>query len=370
LFERFTPTVGHSENQDCLIEGFHGPQTVAWSIVEGNVHTQTRISTEGVLMVAANETLNTFTVRATLINDSTMYGDAVVTVFRAVRDGNGNVIVPRDTLAEQLEWLRISAASNERYIVSISADQTIAHWSGVLPFGRTGLSIILRGEGEPREVRLLSGGTLFTVPSGVTFVLDNNVTLVGSADNVDNLVVVYSGGTFIMNEGSRATDNLQYPWGRALGWGAGVRVNYGGLFILNGGTIHGNRTAHVMPEIANERQHGGGVSVGGRFYMLSGTISGNSAITYGGGVYIGGSGVFRMTGGVIYGNVAPAGLANTARDGAALSITSLSVNQQRGTFANKFDGFTAASLGAWTATGNFTIVVNSTIRLYNGQPVP
>jgi predicted outer membrane repeat protein len=51
--------------------------------------------------------------------------------------------------------------------------------------------------------------------------------------------------------------------------------------------------------------------------MNGGEISGNSASSQGGGVYV--DGTFRMSGGVIYGNTAtPTTLRNTAGSGAAL----------------------------------------------------
>jgi predicted outer membrane repeat protein len=83
---------------------------------------------------------------------------------------------------------------------------------------------------------------------------------------------------------------------------------------------------------------GGGVAVtgGGQFTMSNGTISGNTATDYGGGVNV--DGTFTKTGGIIYGsNAQEAGQANQARDdsrGHAVVIRgNYSYNKKRNTTA-------------------------------------
>jgi hypothetical protein len=96
--------------------------------------------------------------------------------------------------------------------------------------------------------------------------------------------------------------------------GGGVCIS-GGDFTMSGGTILGNiATGNV----------GGGVyfgSIGCTFTLEGGEIGGNSAVTYGGGVYV--STTFVMKGGTIYGSATssptpPADKENTATTYAAL----------------------------------------------------
>jgi hypothetical protein len=82
---------------------------------------------------------------------------------------------------------------------------------------------------------------MFDVGSGVTLILDNNITLRGSREadstlgNHNTLVGVSSGGTLVMNDGAAITGNVNN-----MGSGGGVYVSAGGTFIMNGGTISGN----------------------------------------------------------------------------------------------------------------------------------
>jgi hypothetical protein len=81
-------------------------------------------------------------------------------------------------------------------------------------------------------------------------------------------------------------------------------------FILKGGIIRANAN-----RIQTTRSLGGGVTVySGIFTMEGGTIMNNTALRTGGGVYISGTGSFKKTGGIIYGNNAPPDLRNTAFD--------------------------------------------------------
>jgi len=147
--------------------------------------------------------------------------------------------------------------SHNTYIVEVNANENIAPHT--LEYtGAINITIILRGDGVNRTIRLSSNGTMFTVRTNVTFILDNNITLQGHSQNNGTMVYI-NGGIFRMNAGS----------------------------VISGNT--------------RSNDDGGGVYLGsGTFTMTGGTISGNTA-TYGGGVYIS-SGTFEMTGGTISGN--------------------------------------------------------------------
>jgi len=203
------------------------------------------------------------------------------------------------SLSAQLEWLRNHAQSGGSYLVEVVGDAIIA--PPALSFGANNITVIIRGVG-PRSIRPSADGILFTIPSGLTLVLDSDITLVGrslggpaAANNNNHLVRIDSGGTLIMNAMSGITGNTNTAssW-EAANQGGGVRVNIGGTFVMNGGLISDNAGTT-----------GGGVFVagGGTLTMNGGTISGNGATSGGGGgVYA--AGAFNMSGGRILNNTA------------------------------------------------------------------
>jgi len=282
-------SVGRGGTQDftATVSGQGNPsQGVTWSIDQTNRHPQTSVSSAGVLSVAAAESLTTLTVRAASTVNASVSGTATVTV--------------RDlTLADELALLRANAQSGGSYTIVINANESLSPVQAELPVGRSNLTVTLRGGGATRTVDINPGGVLFNIPSGVTLVLDGNVTLSGRAGFTNNshLVRVNAGGTFVMNAGSRITGNVNH-WVDGGNRGGAVRVN-GGVFTMNGGEISGNF----------DRMDSGGVSIanGGTFNMHGGTISGNDTGDSGGGVGVSGAldmlgGTFNMHGGTISGN--------------------------------------------------------------------
>jgi hypothetical protein len=138
------------------------------------------------------------------------------------------------------------------------------------------------------------------VGSGVTLTLNNDVVLSGLTNNKSfPLVKVNSGGTFIMNGGTISSNTSAVGSGAAVGDGGIV------IFPSSGGGIHVDGGAFTMKDgtiMNNTADEGGGVYVnnGGTFTMEGGTISGNSA-NYGGGVYVNNGGTFTKSGGTLYG---------------------------------------------------------------------
>jgi hypothetical protein len=106
-------------------------------------------------------------------------------------------------------------------------------------------TIILKGDDNPRTMRNNGSRALFTVPSGITLVLDNNISLNGNDKQA--VIVAVDGGTLIMKTGSAL-----YGAGKN-----GVSLNNRASFTMQGGDIGDNS--------ANEK--GGGVCV------ASGTLS-------------------------------------------------------------------------------------------------
>ena len=357
----FTATVAGTGNP---------PQAVNWTIDGGGPST---INSGGVLTVNANENRAALTVRATstVAGFTNVSGTATVTLTG----------VPGTTLADRLAWLRANAQSGGEYLLEISGNEVITPAQAALPAGRTNLTITLRGGGGMQSISLPAApgtaneGSIFAIGSGVTLVLDSNVTLQGRNNN-DSLVRVGNGGALVMNDGSVITGNR----GTIRVYGGGVRVENGGVFTMNGGEISDN--------IGNISSSGGGVFVdsAGIFTMYSGVISGNRVGQNGGGVLVvgtlnmrggtirdnigsgpsfsgaGGGGVvnvgtFNMCGGTISGNSAPAGF------GGGVGNTAI-FNMRGGTISGNTAGINAGG-GGVANSGTFNmhagiISVNST----------
>ena len=177
----------------------------------------------------------------------------------SVTRSTGIVPVPGDNLQEQFGWLLGGATGNLHYVVEVDRDQGISPMVLSRPSDGNDITIIIRGVGgSQRMITPNRNGALLTVGSGVTLVLDSDITLQGMSTNNSYLVRVDNGGTLIMDRGARVTGNIG---------GGGVNLS-GGVFDMHGGTISGNRGG---------AGGFGGVNVGygARFYMHGGTISGN-----------------------------------------------------------------------------------------------
>jgi len=201
------------------------------------------------------------------------------------------------TLADKLTWLEANAESNNIYIITMNYDDGIGQ-KNLYYNGKTNVTLRMRNT-VMRTVSLSSNGVMFTIGSGVTLILDSNITLQGRSSNIDGLVKV-NGGTLIMNAGTKITGNANSSSSNT--YGGGVYM-YGGTFTMNGGEISGNTVS------AGLGGNGGGGGVGvlfGTFTMNGGEVSGNTAIFCGGGgVYVY-DGTFTINGGEISGNTTSA----------------------------------------------------------------
>jgi hypothetical protein len=196
----------------------------------------------------------------------------------------GTIVYGND-LAAKLDWLKNNAASNYLYSIEINTDENIVPQT-LYYSGKSGITISLSGNGTMRTVSLSAQGSLFTINSGVTLILDNNITLNGRSSNNSPLVCINSGGTLVMNMETKITGNS------SSGYGGGVYLYDNSTFTMNGGEISGN-TAYSS----------GGVMNKGTFTMNGGKISGNTA-SYGSGVLNDVNGTFSMNDGEISGNTA------------------------------------------------------------------
>jgi hypothetical protein len=203
-------------------------------------------------------------------------------------------IVPGGSLAQKLAWLQKGADSHETYIIEVKADESIEPYTFEFR-GAIDITVVLRGVGGNRTIKLKSHGTMFTINQNVTFVLDNNVTLQGHSGNNGPMIYI-DGGTFKMIGGAISGNTASY-------YGGGVYVS-NGTFEMTGGTISGNTASE-----------GGGVYVRSRtFTMSSGTITGNIARKNGGGVYLYYGATFSKTGGIITGYKSDPSNGNAVKD--------------------------------------------------------
>jgi hypothetical protein len=221
-------------------------------------------------------------------------------------------------------------------------------------------TITLKGDGTAARTITNNGeSALFTVPKGITLVLDEGIILDGNGKEAP--LVAVKAGTVRMNSGStirnaknsgvRVESNGIFTMeggeisGNTSYYGGGVYVYSSGTFTMQGGAISGNK--------ASSSYYGGGGGVyveNGTFTMQGGAISGNTSFS-GGGVYVS-SGTFTMQGGAISGNKA-------SSSGGGVFVSGVFVNS--GTFTmqgGEISGNTASSYGGGVfvySRGTFTM---------------
>ncbi|MDR0517817.1 MAG: hypothetical protein LBH25_12305 [Fibromonadaceae bacterium] len=145
-------------------------------------------------------------------------------------------------LWNKLIWLEGNVQSGGNYVLEIEDTDKIYVKRYLSYKNVTNVTITLKGAGANGIIN-----NSFIVGSGVTLILEN-ITLKDGYDYWPPSVEVDTGGTLIMNDGSAITGktisndkNRVYSCGQLIKtYGAGVRVNSGGTFIMKGGTIYGN----------------------------------------------------------------------------------------------------------------------------------
>jgi uncharacterized repeat protein (TIGR02543 family) len=229
--------------------------------------------------------------------------------------------VPGSTLQAALAWLDTNAEDGGEYAITVSAAETIA--PKTLSYSGKRISITLDGGTAERTVSLSDTGSLFTLESGVTLTLDNNITLQGGDDNTASLVRINGGGTLVMNTGSKISGNRIIPSASAS-FGGGVYIDSNATFTMNDGTISGNTTPSPY-----------------------------SAGSYGGGVYVSSGGTFTKLFGTIYGlNADSAALKNTAAEGPAVYASSDKIRTLTAGTGIMLDSKVSGSEGGWDVPGS------------------
>ena len=207
-----------------------------------------------------------------------------------------NAKIGIQNLSTALSFISSNAVSGDNYLIVLGADESASPRN--LNYSGKTVEITLLGYNGEKKITLNSTGSMFTINSGVTLIIDENITLIGIGTNNAALVTI-SDGSLIMNGGTISGNTTSGSYGN----GGGINVQ-DGTFTMNDGTISGN---HVIDNIYG----GGGIFVyNGTFTMNGGVISRNEAAAIsrntgdgGGGIYVNG-GTFTMNGGSISGNIA------------------------------------------------------------------
>ncbi|MDD2956364.1 MAG: InlB B-repeat-containing protein [Oscillospiraceae bacterium] len=222
--------------------------------------------------------------------------------------------------------------------------------------------------------------------SGTNTVLDLNGYTINrgltSAESNGNVITV--NGTLTIKD-SRGGGNI--TGGNTTGRGAGVLINNGGKLYMEGGKISGNKSGEygggvminnsgalymsggeISSNSVADRYPGGGVYVFGEFHMSGGKISSNTA-SFGGGMYIAGTGKFYMSGDAQVSD-------NTAYSGGGLYVSSSLSGQgvcqiSGGTISG--NEATADGGGAYMQGGLLTLsnmkIINNTTTSGNGSGI-
>jgi hypothetical protein len=247
-----------------------------------------------------------------------LYDGAIDTAHRI---GNQN-------LSAALTWLSANAVTGHDYYIVLGADESLP--PNTLAYSGKTVGITLVGEGGGRTISLSAAGSLFTVESGVTLTLDNDIILRGRSGNNASLIRVNSDGKFAM-EGNAVVS------GNSCAYGGGVYVNYGIFTMKDNAEVSGNTAAD-----------GGGVFVYSGTFTMQGNaeVSGNTASTVGGGVYVP-IGTFTMQGNaVVSGN-------NTSGTGGGVYISNVTFTMQD---SASVSGNTALSGGGVSVIGGTFIM--------------
>jgi len=193
-------------------------------------------------------------------------------------------------LKDKLIWLQGNVQSGGSYTIEIDTDEkdldcgVFSSCTALSYKDKNDIKITLKGIGANRTI--YSG---FSVGTGVTLILDDNITLQGGS------LSVY-GGTLVMNDGSTITGARFKSVAGVSACGGGVSVSGGGTFLMKGGTIAKNvclptesvigcanmkcEKKVVMSEA--EAHYGGGVYVSGEGNLFGKKIAGGTFIKTGG----------------------------------------------------------------------------------------
>jgi hypothetical protein len=293
--------------------------------------------------------------------------------------------IPLSGLAEQLAWLSSYAVDGGDYLIELKANETIDPTS--LYYGGKTVKITLKGDTAERTVSLGNTGSLFTVGSGVTLTLDNNVTLQGRSDNTASLVRVNSHGTLAMKGNAKITGNTALVSNNMASYGGGVSVSGSSFTMSDNASVSGNTAfigggvyvsdgSFTMSDNASvsgntASSSGGGVSVDETTFTMSGnaSVSDNTASseyqTSGGGVSAGGGSFTMSDSATVSGNTASSfgygGLSSSSGGGVSVGKTIFTMSGNAAVTGNMASYLGGSSGGGVNNGGTFIMRDNATV---------
>ena len=217
-----------------------------------------------------------------------------------------SLMVSADTFVVKTESELITAIneapSGESVVIALGNDIVLTE-SMVIPTGK--------------NITLVSGSRdvmLFGAAGQSTIIVNGILTLNGIVVTHEKSargsgVTVNSGGTLTLVSGDIFGNTAQ--WGGGV-YNDGIFSLFGGSitrnYAVNGGGVYnnGNFTMLNGSVCYNDADVGGGIYNDGDFILTGGSIYGSYAAKRGGGVYVG-NGIFKATGGKIWGNAANSG---------------------------------------------------------------
>ena len=225
----------------------------------------------------------------------------------------GSIFAPVRTVSTAVDILRkANPRGNYNGTIMVSMATTITHEVQV----RSGETLTVKGTGTGASVTN-DKGRVFSIASGGSLTLGENITLTGTYDTGNGGAVYVDGGTFTMEAGSKIT---------------GSRAQNGGGVYIDSGTFTMSDTATIQNNTATT--HGGGVYVDGTFSVSgSPTITGNIGSGKGNNVYLpSGKTITCNSQGLTGGTIGVT--AEKVLSGSAVQITNGDVNGAAGIFTS------------------------------------
>jgi len=270
----------------------------------------------------------------------------------------GTQKIGNQNLAASLTYISSNAVNGDDFYIVLGADESLS--PKTLNYSGKTVGITLLGYGSEKTITLSSNGSLFTINSGVTLTLDEDITLVGRSTNNAALVYV-SGGNLIMYDGTKISGNSYSGNINDTPYGGGVRVDTKSIFTMSGGEISDNRALIWSTSGGGSGTgYGGGVYNAGTFIMSGGKIKDNTAGSgglnlscYGGGVW--NAGTFTMSGGEISGNSAVNGGGVYNSSTFTMNNGEISGNNASSQYGELYSGISGSGGGGVYNSGTFNM---------------
>lgn len=289
---------------------YNGTATMNGGEISGNTNTS---GAGGAINVAAGTTFNMYggSIHDNKTISETGNGGGAINLGGVMNMSGGNITGNSSKTKGGVVYLSSSGSK-----LSISGSAEI---SGNTATGDGGAVYLNHASGSVN----ISGGKISgnsAAAGGGVYIAKGNVTIIGGTIE-KNTATGNGGGVYLNNASSSFTlsDSGKISGNKGT-QGGGVYIN-AGTMNMNGGSVEGN-TANT---------YGGGVlatTKDGKFNMTGGSITGNTATkNMGGGVQIGSAGSMTMSGGSITGNTAADGGAgvNVGKTTAKLTMSGGSI---------------------------------------------